>query len=272
MGYTDVLQPESFQFTRSKPVKQKLAASDPESFVPVELEVPSDPTFHVETMRQVHNGPSGTLDDQLSLLQQFLSSGDVWIVLIEICTSYDSGFAPQHLKKFHGCRRFVIQITQELDIMQCHGQLVSAIRNLKARHEFVIATWLSPPCCDDLSGEVLISRTTWYTSYLSPTIQTHQIPQNTWLFNMTVGMLNNFVESLWIPELLFESITPLTSSHLVACHLSRICFPLSTTMYQLKVHDLKIWKVQQLGTTCSTFRVFSSTEGCTFHRLCRTNG
>ena len=103
LGYHEICQPESWQIEKGK-FKGKvsdIAVSEGEpleSFVPRVL---------------ASCTPAGSLDDQLALLEQKLKEPSSWVVMIEICTAFASGFSSSHLQKYHGSRLFVIQVTRD---------------------------------------------------------------------------------------------------------------------------------------------------------------
>ena len=147
-GYNEVCQPETWQLEKGK---TKGKCSD----IPVEESEPLD-SFVPHVLARCT--PSGSLSEQLLMLEQKLKEASPWIVLIEICTAFASGFSSCHLQKYHGSKLFVIQITRDLDIMSCSKELEEKIRVLKSKYHFKLVTWLSPPCTGGSPAQSLSQR------------------------------------------------------------------------------------------------------------------
>ena len=110
--------------------------------------------------------PAGSLEEQLENIESHLRSDrSKMFVLVELCTAFNSGFAPQHLKKFHIKRLFVVQVTKDHDIIGNHKLLEDKILSLKKTYKFILIVWVSLPCTggspaqnltqDNLDGRVL---------------------------------------------------------------------------------------------------------------------
>lgn len=76
---------------------------------------------------------------------RLLQAGHRTLVIIELCTSAGSGFAPVHGRIIQGFSIFVVQCTREHDLARSTNVLISGIERLR-KQGCIIYTHFSPPC------------------------------------------------------------------------------------------------------------------------------
>ena len=151
LGYLEISQPEVWQVEKGK---TKGKCSD----VAINEEEPIDSFVSKGLLSShIHKLPSGSLVDQLQDLEKHLRTDRSRVlVLVELCTAFNSGFGPQHLKKFHAKRLFVVQVTKDHDIIKSHKLLEDQILDLKKTFGFPLIVWLSPPCTGGSPAQNLV--------------------------------------------------------------------------------------------------------------------
>ena len=123
LGFVEIDRPEEWQSTQNKPGKKS-------SHVVASLS--AEVTLSVFDRRL----------ELEALLKQHVSV----VALLEICTDRNSGFSNCHLRTFFKKKFFVLQVTENDDILKCGLKLKSELERLQSLFSFTLYVWASPPC------------------------------------------------------------------------------------------------------------------------------
>ena len=128
LGFREITPPEDWQSnsSRKKPIFEK----------PKPVKV-----FLLEKLNQKVVDLEVSFQECIRLLQ----AGHRTLVIIELCTSAGSGFAPVHGRIIQGFSIFVVQCTREHDLARSTNVLIRGIERLR-RQGCIIYTHFSPPC------------------------------------------------------------------------------------------------------------------------------
>ena len=81
-----------------------------------------------------------------------------WILTLELCTGYQSGFWPVHKARYRSFRIFVLQVTKQDDLLKRWKRLYQRIVGLKYQFSLFLIAHLSPPCTRGSPVQHLVSK------------------------------------------------------------------------------------------------------------------